>query len=61
MTIRHVTVHVTVGEPVTGLWCDACMTSGTCEFPLYWLRESGVSLMGTARRCIVCTPPEDDE
>ena len=53
-TARTVTVHVTVGEPEPGYWCDTCLLPSAVEFPLHGLHEYGVIELGAVRACPDC-------
>lgn len=57
----HVTVHIDVGEPETGIWCNDCQLSARCRFPLLHLTERGVSHIATVERCVHCLGYDTDE
>lgn len=54
MATLQLVIHLTLGEPRTGIWCDDCMTSGAFEVDVLRLKDDGVQVVGTARRCITC-------
>lgn len=54
---KTVTIHITAKPREVGLWCDRCLKPSKVLFGLYWLRDSGVSSMGTLVRCVErCEP-----
>lgn len=58
----HITLHMVVGTPVTGLWCKACALPSRVRFPIYRLSTDGVTLHCNVLRCTECHPAasEDD-
>lgn len=53
-TAVTVILHVTVGEPEPGYWCDMCLLPSAAEFPLHGLHERGVIELGRMRACPDC-------
>ncbi len=54
---RSMTIQISYGEPVTGLWCDHCLKPSGLRVFVYWLQESGISRFGTIERCEDCERP----
>jgi len=51
-------MHYT-GTPTTGIWCNACMTSGGITVPLNRLTQHGVTTMATGLWCTTCETAGD--
>lgn len=51
---RTVRIRLELGTLISGIWCNACMTSGGFNIPLYRLTEHGVHTMPTAAGCTTC-------
>lgn len=49
-----VTIQVGYGELVTALWCPHCLKPSGYRLPVYWLKTTGVSSLGTVHKCHDC-------
>lgn len=47
------------GTPITGIWCNTCMTSGGIHIPLVRLGLTGVTHLAVAAACLTCGGPGD--
>lgn len=50
-----VTINITYGTPVTGLWCATCLLPSRYTVPLYVLGDDGPYEVGTVDRCDRCS------
>lgn len=48
---RSVAMHLALGTPTTGLWCDTCLLPSRYEVPLYVLSDDGPINVGVFDRC----------
>lgn len=58
---RTVIVQVEPGILRTGMWCNACMTSGGFHLPLHRICDHGVTTVAVAVGCFTCEGPGDLE
>lgn len=54
-----VVVRLEPGTPETGIWCNACMTSGGFALPILRLCPHGVQTVAIAAGCFTCEGPGD--
>lgn len=59
MAQRVRTVRLDQGTPTTGIWCNACMTSGGVHVPLLHMNSVGVTCVAIGYGCITCDGPGD--
>jgi hypothetical protein len=48
------TITFNVSRPRVGLWCNTCALPSAWEFDVLRIKDSGVSLVSTFRRCTDC-------
>ena len=58
--MRPILVYPVFSEPISGIWCDGCMTSARVRWPVHFLSSRGVS-NADAERCLNCDPREGDD
>lgn len=58
--LPDIVVHLTAGDPVTGLWCDTHALPGRYEVSLYTTTSTGVSRVGTHSGCD-CIPATSED
>lgn len=49
-----VAMPLTIGTPVTGLWCDTCLLPSRYDVPLYLLDDDGPINVGAFECCDGC-------
>jgi hypothetical protein len=47
-------MYLAVSAMRTGLWCERCALPSRVEVDALWLRESGVTVLGTFTTCTDC-------
>lgn len=61
--IARVAVFLVYSDPITGFWCDGCMSSARVRWPVHALTRTGVAgdENSYAERCVTCDPREGDD
>jgi len=52
--MAQATIILDLSQPRVGLWCDECALPSAWEFDVIRLKDGGVTLVSTLRRCTDC-------